>query len=410
MLLVITLGFLVLVRLRPGLSAETLAGIAFFAAMAFIAEAIPVHLPTGDATISVSFVVIYASILLFGPGEASWIAAFGTLRLKDITGKVPLHVVMFNRAQLAISVAVAGFVYSALGGIPLTSAAPFSLVPSVLCGITYLMVNTALLVGVLSLSQSVPPWRMFISNFRWTMPNLLVFQPLGIMVARVYMTHGPQTVTLFIIPLFIARYSFQLYIKMRRAYLDTILTLTASLDAKDPYTFGHSERVANYSVEIARAMGLGYEQVELLRYVGVLHDIGKIGIRDSILKKPGVFTHEEYEEMKRHPRIGADIISSIRLSGGAATWVKHHHERYDGTGFPDGLKAEQIPLGARIIAVADALDAITTVRPYKPALDWDRALDEMKQNSGTQFDPEVVDALIKVYPNIRPTTKEVAAR
>lgn len=405
---VIVAGVLALLILRPGRDAFSITGIAFFVAMALIAEAIPVQLPTGGATISVSFVIIYASILLFGAREAAWIAAIGTLRLKDITGGVPPHVVLFNRSLLAISAGIAGIVYQSLGGIPLATDFRIVLLPTVLAGVSYLTINTALVVGVLSIQQSVPPWSMFLANFRWTLPNLIVFQPLGLLLARVYTAQGIQAVALFIIPLLVARYSFQLYTKMRKAYLETILTLTASLDAKDPSTLGHSERVSNYAVEIGRKMRLEYHEIELLRYVGMLHDVGKIGIRDAILKKPGIFTEAEYEEMKRHPIIGAQILSNVRLLGGAASWVRYHHERFDGFGFPDNLKGEEIPLGARIIAVADSLDAMTSLRLYKSPLSWDEAIREMARCRGTQFDPQVIDALLQVSDNLRPKAPALA--
>jgi putative nucleotidyltransferase with HDIG domain len=398
---VIAAGTIVLIVLRPQFHAASLPDIVFFVLLAFITEMMPVSLPFGGATISVGFVVVYASILLFGPRESSWIAALGTLRLKDLTGKVKPHVVLFNRALLAICAGATGLVFLWTGGRPYLSSPPRSILPIALCGLTYITVNTVLMVGVMSIEQQVAPWRMFLTNFRWMLPNLIVFQPLGAFLAQVYLAEGKPGVALLIVPLLVARHSFQLYIKMRKVYLETIMMLTASLDAKDPSTFGHSERVSNYAAEIGKKMGFEDDKVDLLRYVGVLHDIGKVGIRDAVLKKPGVFTPREYEEMKQHPLIGAKIISAIRLLGDAADWVKHHHERYEGTGFPDHLKGDSIPLGARIIAVADALDAITSIRPYKSPMSWELALAEMQRCSGTQFDPGVVATLMVVAESLR---------
>ncbi len=399
---VIAAGAILLAVLRPVLTGDTLPGVVFFVLLALVAEMLPVPLPNREATISVGFVVIYASILLFGPREGAFIAAFGTLRLKDLTGKVKPHIVLFNRALLGICGGLAGLVFLWTGGVPYRLVGGGPLIPAALAGLVYITVNTVLMVGVMALQSKMPPLTMFIENFRWMLPNLVVFEPLGAMLAQVYLTQGPSAVALFLVPLLVARYSFQLYIKMRTAYVETISTLTASLDAKDPSTLGHSERVARYATEIGRKMQLDYQELELLRYVGILHDIGKIGIRDAILKKPGRFTAEEYEEMKKHPSIGAGIIAGIKTLGTASSWVRHHHERYDGSGFPDHLQDGNIPLGARIIAVADSLDAITSKRVYKPAMGWDTAIGEMQRCSGTQFDPEIVRVFVSVVDSLRP--------
>lgn len=401
-LTVIVAGIALLIVLKPSLEDASLASVVFFVVLTLIAEAMPVSFPRGNATISVGFVVVYASILLFGPRVGAWIAAIGTLRLKDISGHVEPYKVLFNRSLLAISAGLTGLVYEWTGGVVLTRDPNGSLLPLVACGVTYITVNTVLMVGVMSLQLKVAPWSMFVANFRWALPNLVVFEPLGVMLAQVYIQQGAPAVAMLVIPLLVARYSFQLYIKMRQAYLDTITTLTASLDAKDPSTLGHSQRVARYAYELGRRLKLEDGVCEMLRYTGVLHDIGKIGIRDAVLKKPGLFTKNEYEEMKRHPVIGADILSGIRLLGGASSWVRHHHEHFDGKGFPGSLKGEEIPLGARVIAVADALDAITSARPYKTAMSWERAISEMRRCSGSQFDPKIVAALVDIVDTIKP--------
>ena len=399
---VIAAGMILLVVLRPVVTSATLPGVVFFVVLAFVAEMLPVPLPNREATISVGFVVIYASILLFGPREGAWIAALGTIRLKDLSGKVRPHIVLFNRALLGICGGLAGLVFLWTGGMPYSVVGGRPLIPAVLAGLVYITVNTVLMVGVMALQSKVPPLRMFLENFRWMLPNLVVYEPLGAMLAQVYLRQGRPAVALFLVPLLVARYSFQLYIKMRAAYVETISTLTASLDAKDPSTLGHSERVARYATEIGRKMGLDYQQLDLLRYVGILHDIGKIGIRDAILKKPGRFTAEEYEEMKKHPGLGAGIIAGIKSLGTASSWVRHHHERYDGNGFPDHLQDGSIPLGARIIAVADSLDAITSKRVYKPEMSWETAIAEMQRCSGSQFDPEVVRVFVSVADALKP--------
>jgi HD-GYP domain-containing protein (c-di-GMP phosphodiesterase class II) len=154
--------------------------------------------------------------------------------------------------------------------------------------------------------------------------------------------------------------------------------------------------VAEYAALLAKGLKLTEDRIEMIRYVGLLHDVGKIGIRDAIMKKQGTYTYEEYEEMKKHSVMGSQMLEGMKFIGKGQDWVKHHHERWDGRGFPDGLKGEEIPLEARIIACADSFDAMTTDRPYKAKLTILEAKEELARCAGTQFDPEVVKAMLKV--------------
>ncbi|KDR96434.1 HD-GYP domain, c-di-GMP phosphodiesterase class II (or its inactivated variant) [Peptoclostridium litorale DSM 5388] len=182
----------------------------------------------------------------------------------------------------------------------------------------------------------------------------------------------------------------KLYKEMKNTYFETIHALASSIDAKDPYTRGHSHRVTEYSVEIGKEMNLRDDELERLEYMAVLHDIGKIGIRDSILNKTAPLNDEEYEVIKDHPLIGAKILESSKSLKMLINGVKYHHEKYDGTGYGEGLKGREIPLGARIIAVADAYDAMTTDRPYRKGLSHEISMEEINKFSGRQFDPEIV--------------------
>ncbi len=177
-------------------------------------------------------------------------------------------------------------------------------------------------------------------------------------------------------------------------FLDTIRTLAAAIDAKDPYTRGHSERVSSYSMAIAKHLGLGHEEVFRIRIAAILHDVGKLGVRDGILNKPAGLTDEEFAIMRRHVEIGAQIMSPIRMLKDIIPGIRNHHETWDGNGYPDGLEGETIPLVARIIGVADTFDAMTTNRPYQQAQGLDLVLDKVRTMSGNRFDPRVVDALI----------------
>jgi putative nucleotidyltransferase with HDIG domain len=175
-------------------------------------------------------------------------------------------------------------------------------------------------------------------------------------------------------------------------FLETIRTLAAAIDAKDPYTKGHSERVSSYSMAIARHLGLSFDDVFHVRIAAILHDVGKLGIEDGILNKPGGLTDEEYEVMRRHPDIGAQIMTPISKLKSIIPGIRNHHETWDGNGYPDKLKGDEIPLVARIIGVADTFDAMTTNRPYQKAMPLEHVAEKMRAMAGTRFDPTVVEA------------------
>lgn len=188
-----------------------------------------------------------------------------------------------------------------------------------------------------------------------------------------------------------------LYDQLRETFFGTALSLAESLEKRDTYTGGHTKRVSAYSVAIGRALGLDSSEMEILTLAAILHDIGKIGVRDSVLLKEGKLDDGEYASMVRHPGYGAEILSHVKGLRDVMAGVKCHHEMYDGSGYPDGLKGDEIPLSARIIAVADTFDAMTTDRPYRKALTFQDAFAELSRCSGGQFDPSVVEAFILAH-------------
>lgn len=188
--------------------------------------------------------------------------------------------------------------------------------------------------------------------------------------------------------------------KLGQVLLTVVNSAVKAIEARDPYTRGHSDRVAAYAARLATLLGKGQQEVELLRLAAQLHDIGKIGIRDRILGKPGPLDASEWEEMRRHPVIGEEILKPIKLLTPALVVVRHHHERYDGRGYPDGLAGEAIPWSARLVAVADAYEAMTSDRPYRRALPARVALEELAAKAGSQFDPEIVQAMLALGPEL----------
>ena len=188
----------------------------------------------------------------------------------------------------------------------------------------------------------------------------------------------------------------RLYQQLQRSIFQSLLGLANALEAKDAYTRGHSERVAELSRRIAVALGLDSEDVAAVGEAGLLHDIGKIGVPESALGKPGPLTADEWQAMRRHPVIGAQIVAPFEFFARAAPVIRHHHERWDGSGYPDGLAAHAIPLGARIVAVADVFDALTSTRPYRPALHRSAALAYLTGEAGRTLDEHVVAACVDV--------------
>lgn len=200
----------------------------------------------------------------------------------------------------------------------------------------------------------------------------------------------------------------RLFTELQSTYLSTVKALVSIIEAKDPYTKGHTERVAEYAIALGRKLSLSSEELRDVAFAAVLHDIGKLVLYEKVLNKPGSLNEEEWEMVKQHPVIGAEIIENMEFLAGTVAMVRHHHEHWDGKGYPDGLKGEEIPIGARIISVADSFDAMTTDRSYRKALTRREALKILKSQSGTQFDANVVEKFVELIEddNLRPRTSQ----
>lgn len=406
----IALGGSLLLLFHPfPLRANDLPGLAVLGFLIFVSEYLAVPLPRGGGSVSVSSPIIYTAIIVYGVRKAAWLASLASISVKELSGHFPVIAFLFNRSAIAISTVAASFVYELTGGLAGSLSLQHGFVPLFLCALAYTGIDGALVMIAMVLQRGVSMVSLWATNFRWSLPSLLAVTPLAAIMSYVMIRSGPLSIALFFLPLLAARHSFGRYVELRKVFLQTVKALVQTLDAKDPYTRGHSERVAFWASAIGRQLDLPEEEVELLEYVGLLHDVGKIGIRDAILKKPGIYTQREYSEMKEHPVLGAEILSGITVLGKGAIWVKYHHERYDGTGFPEGLKAEHIPLGARIIAVADAFDAMTSDRPYKAALSVKKATEELQRCSGTQFDPKIVRAMLECVSQLQPSEDKISA-
>ncbi len=396
------LAIILFIYLVPSLSLifDNFFVLIFFLVLSAFAEFIPVDLPVGGK-ISIGFPVDFVLMLVYGPATAMFVTVFGTLIEGIIRGKTAWYKLTFDAAQYALSAGIAGIVYQYTGGIiGFQNFFKFAF-PAALCALIYCIVNSILVAIVICLDQGIKITTVWRINFKEILPSYLAEAPIGFLMAIVYVEVGILGILLFFLPLLLARRSFELYTKMRKMYLETIRALAAAIDAKDPYTKGHSERVTQTSIALARELNLPEREIDNLEYAALLHDIGKIGIDERILGKNDGLTSEEFKRIKEHTIMGAKIVKPVDFLKDSYKAIYHHHERYDGDGYPDGLKGEDIPISARIIAVADAYDAMGSDRPYRKKLKQDKIMKELTEQFGKQFDPEVVKALISIISRER---------
>ncbi len=385
----------------------------FFSLLVFLAENFCIDLPKSGA-VSVTFTIVLAGIILFGPALPAIASIFAAIVWRDVKKGTSPYRWVFNGAQASLAAGAGGLVYAGNGGPILMELSrgftvedfPFVLLPLALCVLTLFLTNTILVSTVIGMDENVDPVQVWLLNVRWHIPSYFSLAPLGLALAQIYMTLGDIGIILIILPLIVARQTFQIYMRLRNTYLGTIKSLIAALEAKDTYTRGHSERVSLLAEKIGKQLKLTEEELETLHYAGILHDIGKIGTARYILRKPGKLTEDEYQRIRLHPEYGALILREIKFLTKAVPAIFHHHEHFDGTGYIDGIKGEEIPLPARILSVADAYDAMTSPRPYRPAMPMDAACRELISYSGSQFDPKVVEAFLDCV-NYRASRTEV---
>lgn len=372
----------------------------FWSILAIIAESLLILLPNNNVGVSVGFAISLASIIVGGPLIGTTVSFIGVmLRTPKIVGRgyvnifnSPLYKTTFNISQSIIVTSIIGLVYNITGGV----VGEFRLIPTIIVLILDIVLNTTSISGFLTFATGQSFYKVWLSNVKGMFASAIAVGTMGIIIALAYISYGYGAVLLFFGPLLLARYSFKLYIDMRNLYLSTIQALNKTIEAKDSYTSGHAARVEEYAVELAEAYKLPYDSIQNIKTASILHDIGKIGINDSILNKATKLSKEEYQLIMQHPGIGAEIISKVDFLKDITGIIKHHHERYDGMGYPDGLSGKDIPIEACILTIADSFDAMTTDRPYRMALTHDQALEEIRRNAGTQFHPELANKFISL--------------
>lgn len=370
--------------------------ITVFSLAIFVSDLFPIVLPgEGKAEVTISCAFKTAAAIVCGPKVAIIVTLLGTLMAEIVLQRI-WYKVLFNVAEMTLTTAAMAIVYEFLYD---GSRMPFNSLQNGVAVLgmvaTYVFVNVGLVTLVVSLATGASFLRVWKSNFRDSAWNNLTIIPLGAVTATLFM-YRPWSVLALALPMAVVRSSFEYIGELQRQTREALVHMADAIDHRDPSTYRHSQRVAQISEAVAEEMGLLPETVETIRMAARLHDLGKIGMSNALLFKPGRFTEEEWAEFRKHPVIGAELIRSFRLFRDGQALVLHHHERYDGKGYPSGLKGEEIPLGSRILAVADSFDAMLSHRVYRPPSTLEEAVNELIVNKGTQFDPRPVDALIQL--------------
>jgi putative nucleotidyltransferase with HDIG domain len=382
--------------------------IILFGFFAILAESMPIHIAK-EISVSVAFAVDLMAVLVFGPYEGALIAAIGIAFqiVKDPDGRIkhlfnfPYYKTLFNMAELALSVGIGGLIYKYTGGFPGTYVYPKYLFSAILGAMVYYILNTSIVAVLLSLLTNKSIAYVFSKEIKWMVPNFLFLAFLGIVMSEAFVRIGYISIILLFIPLFMIRYMFKLYMDSKQSYYDTINVLVKALDAKDKYTAGHSKNVEKIAALLCREFGFSESHTEMVRIASLLHDIGKIGVKEEVLNKPGKLTDEELSIIKEHPQKGYEILRDVPALKEASLWVKYHHEWYDGSGYPDGIKGDEIPLEAQILSLADVFDALVSDRPYRKAFSPEGAYEIIVANEGTQFSPKIINAFKKAFEKHR---------
>jgi HD superfamily phosphohydrolase YqeK len=366
--------------------------LAVLAVLFLVCESTPTAILPRQVAWSPGYAATLASVVLVGPWGAAIVGLVSAFSLRR--GLKPAQRV-FNGAMYALSAYAAGRVYLALGGVvgvPPHNSFPQIIGPFVGAAAAHIVANYGMVSVVLWLTSGGESGRRLL-NLRLSLPDL-GYAVFGLLIAALWSVVGAFAAILVLIPLFVARWAIAQFANQQRAYEATLRVLCQAVETKDFYTRGHSERVSRGSVMIARAIGMRPERVEAIRYAGMLHDVGKLGVPTKVLQKTGKLTEEEYAAIQLHPMRGLEIIKEIGFLDEALAGIMHHHERIDGCGYPMGLAGDEIPEFARVLAVADAFDCMTSTRSYRGARSIAEAITELHNCSGTQFDPAFVDALV----------------
>jgi len=380
-----------------------------------VASALKVSLPlaTSGSTMSVSYAVDFASLLLLGADETMFVAATSawsqcTFRVER---RAPVYRTLFSMASLVLTVKATGFVYSAFGGPPPGEVFSLLEIPKPLVGAAtaYFICNTLFVATAISLSSRQSLLHVWNENFLWSAPSYFVGAAAAAFGTSIIDRGGYWMALLAAAPPYLIYRTYKVYLgrvqdqqrhvqQVSDLHLATIEALALAIDAKDQTAQSHIRRVQVYAAGLARALGMSDNEIQGVQTAALLHDIGKLAVPEHILSKPGPLTQEEFQKIRIHPQVGAEIISGVPFPYPVAPLILSHHERWDGKGYPAGLTADEIPLGARILSVVDYFDALMSERPYHKAMSFEAAIGLLQQESGRALDPRVVRTFVAMYP------------
>lgn len=378
---------------------------ACYMAAALLASPLKVSLPSG--TVSVNFLFTLLSILEMSLPETLLIGLLSTLGQFYWRPARRLHLVqlVFNLSQVTVSGAAAFEAYHLVSRYVLHAPGPLALV---VAAVTHFAVNTLATSTIIGLTEDKPFSRVWTDSYLWSFPYYMVGAAVAGLVSFLNRHIGWQSSLLVLPPIYLMYRSYRLYVskletekthaeQLSNLHLRTIEALALAIEAKDQTTGEHLQRVRVYAMELAKELRLSEDETEALRAASVLHDIGKLAVPEHIISKPGKLTFEEFEKMKIHPIVGAEILEQVHFPYPVVPIVRAHHEKWDGSGYPAGLSRESIPIGARILSAVDCLDALASDRQYRKALPLDEAMAKVTSEAGVAFDPQVVSVLQRRY-------------
>jgi diguanylate cyclase (GGDEF)-like protein/putative nucleotidyltransferase with HDIG domain len=399
---------------RPGLFAVLLV-------LSVVSSALKVDMPlgVGSSCVSLSYAVDFTALLLLGPAQTMLIAVTSawsqcTFRMRE---RNPAYKTLFSMATLAVSVAAAGATYTRFGG-TFGSLPSSPLQPLMAAAMVYFVVNSFAVAAAFALSRGRGVLRVWHDNFLWAISSYVVGTIAAGIAVEVFNSAGQWHTSLAFVPLGLTYRTYRIYLKRiadeqkrvaewAQLHRESTEVLARAIQAKDEGGSRHVERVQYYATALARGLELPDQDRQAVEIAALLHDIGKLAVPEHILSKPGPLTPDERKKMQMHAQIGAEIVSAVPFPCPVAPLIRSHHERWDGKGYPSGLRGEQIPVGARVLSVVDFFDALTSGRPYRPALAPEAAVRMMQGEAGKAFDPAIVARFTQLLPVLTPPTHDL---
>ena len=390
------------------------------AGLTLITGSTTVKLPSKDASISISDVFVFSAVLLYGPSAGTVIVALDGFVISIWLAKRHRepHRALFNISAPAVSVWCAAQLFFIVSGIaPLAQhATPLNqiLPPLLLFALAYFCLNTWLVTFAIAFARQINPLTLWLSGFAWLSLTYFCAASVSVLLVVYNSTLDFGFLSVIVPLLLVLHFTFKTSMgrvedsdrhlqQLNTLYLSTIETLAMAIDAKDQITHGHIRRVQTYAVGLAKHVGVTDNRlIRAIEAAALLHDMGKLAVPEYILNKPGKLTLAEFEKMKLHASVGADILTAIDFPYPVVPIVRHHHENWDGTGYPQCLKGTEIPIGARILSVVDCFDALTSDRPYRPRLSVEEAISVLLERRGSMYDPLIIDTFVRVHEEIAP--------